>query len=79
MAKDKFLAFSGIAIQIRKATHSEYIAGLWNDSLDSDWLWQVNSLMSGKPSPFALGFWQTPSFPWTSLHVPVAYNILDEE
>lgn len=40
MPGDKLPAISGIATKIRKATHTEYIAGLWKGNLAFDLLWQ---------------------------------------
>ena len=40
MPGDKLPAISGIASKIRKATHSDYVAGLWKSNLVFDLLWQ---------------------------------------
>lgn len=72
---DKLPAISGIASKIRKATHSEYMAGLWKGNLVSDLLWHASS----HTSSFALETWRAPSFSWSSLDVPVTYTVLDEE
>jgi hypothetical protein len=75
---DKFPAISGIAGKIRKATHSEYLAGIWKSNLASDLLW------SACPKPalsdcFALEEWRAPSFSWASLDTPITYTQLNDE
>jgi hypothetical protein len=78
VATDKFPAISGIASKIRKATHSEYLAGLWKCNLASDMLWHVARSNPSFADNFALDNWRAPSFSWASLNVPVTYTLLDE-
>jgi hypothetical protein len=75
---DKFPAISGIASKIRKATHSEYLAGLWKDNLASDLLWSASPSKSGTES-CALGTWRAPTFSWASLDAAVTYTLLGDE
>ena len=76
---DKFPAISGIASKIRKATHSEYMAGLWKGNLASDLLWSASPLVSTNANHFALETWRAPSFSWASLDTAVTYTQLDDE
>lgn len=75
VASDKLPAISGIASKIRKATHSDYIAGLWKHNLASDLLWSATNTSSH----VALDIWRAPTFSWASLDVPVHYVTLDDE
>jgi hypothetical protein len=75
---DKFPAVSGIASKIRKATHSEYLAGLWKGNLASDLLWNASPTRSATNS-FALEIWRAPTFSWASLDIAVTYAHLDDE
>lgn len=76
---DKFPAISGIAAKIRKATHSEYLAGLWKSNLASDLLWTAASLDLTKPGYYKPATWRAPSFSWASLDSVVSYTTLDDE
>ena len=79
VASDKFPAISGIASKIRKATHSDYLAGLWKSNLASDMLWQASLPTPANAKCFALEVWRAPSFSWASLDVGVKYTTMDEE
>jgi hypothetical protein len=76
---DKLPAISGIASELRKATHSNYLAGLWRDNLASDLLWSASPPVSGSTGYYALETWRAPSFSWASLDIAVTYTQLDEE
>jgi hypothetical protein len=76
---DKFPAISGIAGKIRKATHNEYLAGLWKGNLASDMLWSAATPKSTDANRFALDTWRAPSFSWASLDIPITYTRLDDE
>jgi hypothetical protein len=76
---DKFPAISGIASKIRKATHSEYLAGLWKGNLASDMLWGAATARVIDANRFALDTWRAPSFSWASLDTPITYARLDDE
>jgi hypothetical protein len=76
---DKFPAISGIAGKIRKATHNEYLAGLWKGNLASDMLWGAATPKSTDANRFALDTWRAPSFSWASLDIPITYTRLDDE
>lgn len=79
VASDKFPAISGIASKIRKASHSDYLAGLWKTNLASDMLWQSSLPVPANSKCFALETWRAPSFSWASLDIAVKYTVLDEE
>ena len=79
MPGDKLPAISGIASKIRKATHSEYIAGLWKCNLVSDLLWQRAIPTLSDNDLHSLETWRAPSFSWSSLNAPVTYYTLDED
>lgn len=76
---DKLPAISGIAAKIRKATHSEYLAGLWKSNLASDLLWNAAPLDLTKPGYYKMEAWRAPSYSWASLDTVVTYTTLDEE
>lgn len=73
MPGDKLPAISGIASKIKKATNSEYIAGLWKNNLAFDLLWQRTSVTPLNKDLYALESWRAPSFSWSSLNAPVTY------
>ncbi|KAF1921850.1 heterokaryon incompatibility protein-domain-containing protein [Ampelomyces quisqualis] len=75
---DKLPAISGVASKIRKATHSEYMAGLWKGNLASDLLWSVSPSKSVMDS-YALDTWRAPTFSWASLDTAVTYTYLDDD
>ncbi|KAF1926103.1 uncharacterized protein M421DRAFT_7326 [Didymella exigua CBS 183.55] len=79
MPADKLPAISGIASKIRKATHSEYIAGLWKSNLAFDLLWQRTVPTPTDGDSHALETWRAPSFSWSSLNAPVTYYTPDDD
>jgi hypothetical protein len=79
VSSDKLPAISGIASKIRKATHSEYLAGLWRNHLASDLLWSASPLKPGIANCFASEKWRAPSFSWASLDTAITYTELDDE
>ncbi|KAJ8113240.1 hypothetical protein OPT61_g4595 [Boeremia exigua] len=79
MPGDKLPAISGIASKIRKATHSEYIAGLWKNNLAFDLLWQRTTPALSDEDFHALETWRAPSFSWSSLNAPVTYYTPDDD
>lgn len=78
-ARGKLPAISGIASKIRKATHSEYIAGLWKSNLAFDLLWQRTVPTPTDGHSHALETWRAPTFSWSSLNAPVTYYTPDED
>ncbi|KAF1849663.1 HET-domain-containing protein [Cucurbitaria berberidis CBS 394.84] len=76
---DKLPAISGIASKIRKATHSEYIAGLWKGNIALDLLWHASPPATSGSGAFVLDTWRAPSFSWASLDVAITYTFLDDE
>jgi hypothetical protein len=79
VSSDKLPAISGIASKIRKATHSEYLAGLWRNHLASDLLWSASPLKPDIANCFASEKWRAPSFSWASLDTAITYTELDDE
>ncbi|KAF1833342.1 HET-domain-containing protein [Decorospora gaudefroyi] len=80
VATDKLPAISGVASKIRKATHSDYLGGLWMNNLASDLLWHANPTAAPTSAHrTALDAWRAPAFSWASLDVPITYTILDDE
>ncbi|KAF3039152.1 hypothetical protein E8E12_004021 [Didymella heteroderae] len=76
---DKLPAISGIASKIRKATHSEYIAGLWKSNLAFDLLWQRAVPTPTDGDSHSLETWRAPTFSWSSLNAPVTYYTPDDD
>lgn len=76
---DKLPAISGIASNIRKATHSEYIAGLWKCNLALNLLWQRATSTQSDENLCSLETWRAPSFSWSSLNAPVTYYTPDDD
>jgi hypothetical protein len=64
--KDKFNAISGLARRVNRM-ESEYVAGLWMDSMVADMLWEV-PVPSERPS-----VWRAPSWSWASVNSRVKY------
>jgi hypothetical protein len=64
--KDKFNAISGLARRVNRM-ESDYVAGLWMDSLVADMLWEV-LVPSERPS-----VWRAPSWSWASVNSRVTY------
>ncbi len=79
MPGDKLPAISGIASKIRKATHSEYIAGLWKNNFAFDLLWHRTTPAPSDGDFHALETWRAPSFSWSSLNAPVTYYTPDDD
>jgi hypothetical protein len=79
MPGDKLPAISGLASKIRKATHSEYIAGLWKGNLAFDLLWQRAAPTPSDRDLHALETWRAPSFSWSSLNAPITYYTPDDD
>jgi hypothetical protein len=61
-AEDKLIALSAIAQRIGEAPGFNYLAGLWQQSLELDLLWRV----SGIPNP-RTGIFLAPTWSWASV------------
>ncbi|KAL2196280.1 heterokaryon incompatibility protein-domain-containing protein [Corynascus similis CBS 632.67] len=62
---DRFPAISGIARSLwrkRKAGETDYLAGLWRDTLESDLLWRQNGNRFPRPAE-----WAAPTWSWASV------------
>lgn len=75
---DKLPAISGIASNIKEATQSKYLAGLWEGNIASDLLWSASTKLSVNDA-CALETYRAPSFSWASLNVPVTYYAPDAD
>jgi hypothetical protein len=64
--KDKFNAISGLARRVNRM-ESDYVAGLWMDSMVADMLWEVPD-PSERPH-----IWRAPSWSWASVNRKVKY------
>ncbi|KAK0724585.1 heterokaryon incompatibility protein-domain-containing protein [Lasiosphaeris hirsuta] len=70
---DKLPAFSGIAKQaLGTAASSDYLAGLFRDSLAVDLLWHTNTLHPRKDGPAS---WRAPSWSWASINRQVVFPL----
>ena len=58
---DKLIACAGLAEEFARVLRSEYLAGLWSDSLFEDLLWVRSSLCLPRPS------YRAPSWTWASV------------
>ncbi|KAF2199762.1 HET-domain-containing protein [Delitschia confertaspora ATCC 74209] len=64
---DKLPAFGGLARQWSVAKKSKYLAGLWEDTLIEDLLWQSNPI-GARPA------WRAPTWSWASVDHPIYYR-----
>src|SRR3569833_44720 len=76
--KDIFPAISGLAKQFQRIKGSQYLAGLWQDSLRKDLLWRVepkHSEDSASDSAWAQRpqNWRAPSWSWASVKSAVQF------
>lgn len=67
---DKLPAISAIAAIIQQRTGSDYVAGLWRDSIDQELLWYRPAL---SPVGTANPSYTAPSFSWASITGEVDY------
>jgi hypothetical protein len=65
--KDKLPAISGLANQIEKKVHSDYLAGLWKENLMHDLFWITDDIAT-KPEKY-----RAPSWSWASLDGHVSW------
>ena len=70
---DKLPALSGLADQIRNRRGANYIAGLWDDSLLDDLLWQVS--IDAYPRAPKLVPWRAPPWSRASVSDRVRYSL----
>lgn len=64
---DIFPALGGLASQMSRIRGSQYLAGLWKDSLNEDLLWRSGPT-GGRLS------WRAPTWSWASVDHPIYYN-----
>lgn len=72
VSRDKLAALSGITRQFQKRTQCKYIAGMWEDCLESQLLWHVDEVF--KDGNFInksrRNASRAPSFSWATLDTP---------
>lgn len=84
-SKDRLPAFGGLARQMGAARQARYFAGLWEDSMNDDLLWEVYTtpeLKQGRPEPR-----NAPTWSWASVESragvgywdSIIFTSLDEE
>ncbi|KAI0630026.1 heterokaryon incompatibility protein-domain-containing protein [Trametes polyzona] len=67
---DKLVACAGLADEYQAVLGSEYLGGLWHDSLLCDLLWKIPWGASGsRPEQY-----RAPSWSWASLDGPIYWN-----
>jgi len=71
-SQDKLIAISGIAKQLRKATRSEYVAGLWREALPQQLLWYVPNTDSGDTQ--RVQKYRAPSWSWAAIDGAVIWG-----
>jgi hypothetical protein len=70
--KDIFPALSGAASHMQRYRKSRYIAGLWEDTLLEDLLWQA---FDGKTA-FRSAEWRSPTWSWASIIGKMQYRLV---
>jgi hypothetical protein len=74
-SKDRLPAFGGLARQMASQRKSRYLAGLWEDSLNDDLLWNIwttSKLKSPRPEPR-----NAPTWSWASVESAAGVDYLD--
>ena len=70
--RDKLIAISGIAKEMRHAVKDEYLAGMWRNQLPDSLLWYISTSTAsdntalGRPRPL-----RAPTWSWASLDGPI--------
>jgi hypothetical protein len=67
--RDIFLSLSGAVKQIQRIRTAEYVAGLWQDDLVEDLLWETYDTWAGRPAT-----WRAPTWSWASIKGGVDYT-----
>jgi hypothetical protein len=74
-SKDRLPAFGGLARQMASRRKSNYLAGLWEDTLNDDLLWSVwttSKLKTSRPEPR-----NAPTWSWASVESAAGVDYLD--
>jgi Heterokaryon incompatibility protein (HET) len=66
---DRLPAILGCAIDMQRFRKGRYLAGLWEDSLIEDLLWNVLTPAAPRPEK-----WRAPSWSWASVDGTIAYQ-----
>ncbi|KAH9917365.1 HET-domain-containing protein, partial [Epithele typhae] len=64
VSSDKLVALSGVAEEFQRAFRTEYLAGLWRESLLADLLWNRRE---GSPAPTRQKAYRAPSWSWAAV------------
>ncbi|OAL01605.1 HET-domain-containing protein [Phaeosphaeriaceae sp. SRC1lsM3a] len=75
-SKDRLPAFGGLARQMAAHRRTRYVAGLWEDSLSNDLLWEVyttSKLKTVRPEPR-----NAPTWSWASIESAAGVGYLDD-
>lgn len=69
-SKDKLPALSGLAKEIQKRTHDQYLAGFWREGLHLELLWtaRFDGILSHPPQ------YRAPSWSWASVDGPIRWD-----
>lgn len=71
---DKLPALSGLAAKVATARPgSQYLAGLWSDSIEHDLLWRVISLYRRFSKDRRPSEWRAQTWSWASLDAPIDF------
>jgi hypothetical protein len=79
--EDIFPAISGISKQFRTLLGSQYIAGLWRDSIPRGLSWKVSDIKPGRARRSTKGRarrstkWRAPSFSWANVVLSQGFHI----
>lgn len=72
---DKLVAISGLAKAIRSLLHDTYLAGLWQNSIEWDICWSVESQSEGSEiCPSRPSKYRAPSWSWASIDGEISYK-----
>ena len=67
--KDIFPALQGLAKIFAAAKNSDYLAGLWKDTLVCDLLWRINKAPQRRPK------WRAPTWSWAAVSSEVCLEV----
>lgn len=66
---DRLPAFAGVARQVAQVRNCRYLAGLWEDSIVDDLLWQGGGSSNRRPPS-----WRAPTWSWASIEGSIYYG-----
>jgi hypothetical protein len=77
-ASDKLPAIGGAASLMPQAQRSKYIAGLWQESLLGDLLWQIMPALGQQHIAYELDEQKAPTWSWASVKLGVVWNTVKD-